>query len=211
VLHASSARVDAARLLSSIAYSDSGRTTYVLEGTVNGAGSALAWAGDALGIADIERQLDDWLARPIEPPLFLNGVSGLGAPYWVADFRSRFEGAGTAAERAVAVGESIVFLLQVNLEEFARAGVRFAHAVASGGLAQSAALCQRLADLSGLPVTRPAEHEATAKGLAFLLADEPSDWPRPAATKFRPAPNPALGERYRRWRTLMDAAVSSSA
>ena len=44
-----------------------------------GAGSALQWAITALELQKVEPTLDDWLARETNPPLFLNGVSGLGA------------------------------------------------------------------------------------------------------------------------------------
>lgn len=211
VLHAASQRPTSDRLLSSIAYSDDRGATYLLEGTVNGAGSALVWIGETLDIENVERKLDEWMKQESAPPLFLNGISGLGAPFWMADFASRFEGQGTAEQQVVAVAESIVFLLQANLDEFARSGVTFSRIVASGGLAQSSALCQRLADLNGLPLSRSAEPEATGMGLAFLLAGRPRDWPRPPVTDFRPLPNTPLHERYARWRALMDAAVSSTA
>ncbi len=207
VLHASAQRIEAPRLLASIAYADDGSARYVLEGTVNGAGAALAWAGEALGIADIESQLDGWLCRDGDPPLFLNGVSGLGAPFWVADFPSRFSAEAQPWQKLVAVAESIVFLLQANLDEFARTGVVFRRIVATGGLAQSAALCQRLADLSALPVHRPEEHEATARGLAFLLAGQPSGWSPLSSDLFTPRPNAPLRDRYARWRTALDDAI----
>lgn len=207
VLHASAQRIDAPRLLASIAYADDGHVRYVLEGTVNGAGAALAWAGGALGIADIESSLEEWLLRDCDPPLFLNGISGLGAPFWVADFPSRFSTEAQPWQKVVAVAESIVFLLQANLDEFARTGVVFRHIVASGGLAQSAALCQRLADLSALPVHRPEEHEATARGLAFLLAGQPSGWSPLSGDSITPRPNAPLRDRYARWRTALDDAI----
>lgn len=207
LLRASAKRVDAPHLLSSIAYADDGYASYALEGTVNGAGAALAWAGEMLGIPNVESSLDAWLQRDGDPPLFLNGVSGLGSPFWVADFPSRFSAEAESWQKVVAVAESILFLLQANLDEFARVGARFRRLVVTGGLAQSAALCQRLADLSGLPVHRPAEHEATARGLAFLLAGQPSAWPQPASNDFTPRPNAPLRLRYARWRTALDAAI----
>jgi glycerol kinase len=207
VLRAGAQRLDATRLLSSIANADDGYASHVLEGTVNGAGAALAWAGETLGLADVESSLDGWLEREGDPPLFLNGISGLGAPFWVADFPSRFTAEAEPWQKVVAVAESILFLLQANLDEFARAGVVFRRIIATGGLAQSAALCQRLADLSGLPVHRPAEHEATARGLAFLLAGQPGEWPQPSGTDFTPQANVRLRERYARWRAALDAAI----
>src|SRR3990167_4147888 len=107
---------DSSGLLSSVVYRDADRAHYVLEGTVNGVGAALRWAEQEWGLKDIEVQLPAWLARGGDIPLFLNGVAGLGAPFWVADFPSRLVGDGEPWQKAVAVAESIVFLLQVNLE-----------------------------------------------------------------------------------------------
>ena len=61
-----------------------------------------------------------WLDAGVTPPLFLNGISGLGAPFWVPDLRSRFVGAGSAEAKLVAVVESIAFLAQANLDAMGR-------------------------------------------------------------------------------------------
>jgi glycerol kinase len=195
-------------LLSAIAFHDPGLTQYALEGTVNGAGAALDWARAALGAPDLDQRLGEWLARDDEPPLFLNGVGGLGTPYWIADFPSRFVGEGDAAHKAAAVAESIVFLLMVNLEllQTLQTEQPLERLLASGGLALDG-LCQRLADLSGLPLERPDEREATARGLAWLLAGGPRDWEQSPRTNFRPAANPALHARYERWREALARAL----
>lgn len=199
-------------LLTGLVCQDGAELTYVLEGTVNGANAALAWIGGELGIRDIETQLPVWLARETEPPLFLNGISGLGAPFWVADFESRFVGEGEDWQKVVAVAESIVFLLQANLDEMRALAPATAQLVVTGGLSWYDGLCQRLADLCGLPVYRPGEYEATARGTAYLLAGCPNDWPEPApGLWFTPSANAALAMRYRKWRSLMDDAVVKSA
>jgi glycerol kinase len=66
---------------------------------------------------------------------------------------------------------------------------------------------QRLVELTGLLAWRPEEHEATARGLAWLLAERSPHWQSVGATHFSPASNPMLGERYRRWREEMDRAA----
>lgn len=206
----SARRPEHSKLLSSLAYSDGAERVYTIEGTVNGAGSALAWLAQAQpGIGDIERQLFDWLKQKDEPPLFLNGVSGLGSPYWVPNFESRFIGDGAPWQRAVAVVESIVFLLQENLEALAAVDTPLSRIQVSGGLAAQDGLCQRLADLSRLPVYRPLEQEATARGLAYLLAGNPQAWSQAASgVWFHPEDNPALKARYLRWRAALAAAIA---
>lgn len=196
------------RLLTGIVRHDGAELTYVLEGTVNGAGAALDWIGEELGITDIEAQLPRWLAEESESPLFLNGVSGLGAPFWVADFASRFVGEGEDWQKVVAVAESIVFLLQANLDEMRALAPPTTQLVVTGGLSWYDGLCQRLVDLSGLPAYRPAEYEATARGTAFLLAGCPKDWLEPEPGQwFTPRANAALAARYRKWWRLIEDAV----
>ena len=197
------------RLLTGIVLRDAEESVYVLEGTVNGAGAALAWIEEDLGLDDLGRHLPEWLAREGEPPLFLNGISGLGAPYWVADFESRFSHEAEPWRMAVAVAESVVFLIQANLDLFQKLSSPPEQIVASGGLTAYDGLCQRLSDLSGLPLYRPVEYEATARGTAWLLAGKPRDWPEPEiGVWFQPRVNPVLQTRYACWRTAMDAAVT---
>ncbi len=194
-------------LLSSIVWQDDEARAYVLEGTVNGAASAVDAVAAELGVRlapaapELERALDG-IERA---PLYLNGISGLGSPDWVADFSSRFEGRGSAAERLAAVYESVVFLIVRNLERM-RKHLRLSRVTISGGLAQSDWIAQSLANLSGLPVTRPAEPEATLMGLGYLVSEGrmlPSDGGR----HFDPLANAVAEGRYRDWTVAMEAEL----
>lgn len=189
------------RLLAGIVFRSAHEREYVLEGTVNGAASALQWLAQTTGEGQLETRLPDWLASTAAPPLFLNGVGGLGAPYWVPDFASRFVGQGTLAEQAVAVVESVVFLLEENLRLMAPA-----HGIAtleiSGGLSRLDGLCQRLADIARCTVVRPEMTEATARGVAWLLCHRPA-WTAPRARRFTPTPNSQLADRYERWQEAL--------
>ena len=199
---------EAAGLLTGMVYRNADRAVFVLEGTVNGAGAALQWAVREWGLENLEARLPEWLARAGDIPLFLNGVGGLGAPYWSAEFDSRLIGDGEPWQKAVAVVESIVFLLQTNLELMQKFPPAPTRLVVSGGLARYEGLCQRLSDLSGLALYRPAEHEATARGTAYLLAGFPGDWPEEKpGTPFEPKQNTGLRQRYQRWRAEMQRAL----
>lgn len=197
-------------LLSSVAYIDETSRYYTLEGTVNGAARALHSLAREERIDALDSRLELWLDEIERPPLFLNGVAGLAAPYWRPDFSSRFIGEGGPEARAVAVAESIVFLIQRNLEEIEHDLPAADTLFVSGGLAGLSPLCQRLADLSGRPVQRPESVEATARGLAFLGADRPADWPVGHRDHFPPRHRPALQNRYLRWKAKLEMELSET-
>ena len=195
-------RVRHARLLIGLASSDDLFGDYTIEGTVNGAGAAIKWAATAWQIADINAQLPGWLDQAQDPPIFLNTVGGLGSPFWQPGPEPTIIGEGEPWEKVVAVAESILFLLQVNLQTMADAGLNIEQIRISGGLANLDGLCQKLADLTGKAVYRPVETEATARGAAWLAAGRPSHWPEAQAGKqFDPQPNSPLADRYRQFRT----------
>lgn len=197
-------RVAHPTLLSGLASSDARAGDYTIEGTVNGAGAALAWAAEQWEVGDIPEHLDEWLRREAEPPIFLNSIGGLGSPFWRPGPEPQIVGDGAPWQWVVAVAESIIFLLQANLDEMGAAGLTVGRIRIGGGLARSDALCQRLADLSGAVVYRPAETEATARGIAWLAAGRPSHWPEGSpGSSFSPRPNSGLSERYQRFRRHM--------
>jgi glycerol kinase len=190
-------------LLRSVLRSEGTNATYSHEGTVNGAGSAIDWLRGRVAL-DVERALPSLAGPPAgEVPLFMNGVGGLGAPFWIADFPVEFVGSGDDLQRLASVVESIAFLLSVNLDVMQRAA-KLERIRISGGLARSDYLCRALADLSGLVVERYAVREVTARGLAFLAAGEPADWRElPVERTFTPSVGEALASRRLRWQDEM--------
>lgn len=196
----------ARRLLTSVIYSYDTDSHYVLEGTVNGAGSALDWVQQARPCDDLWDKLPDWLQSETDPPLFLNGISGLAAPYWIADFKTSFlDGKQHSdASHYVSVIESIVFLLNANVQEMMKFASPPQQIQITGGLSRLDGLCQRLADLTRLPAYRPKECEATARGIAYLLAGKPLYWPEQTHGEwFQPRDNAVLDQRFLLWETAM--------
>ena len=191
-------------LLSSVVWQSNEELSYVLEGTVNGAASALQKISDELSVND--QQLREILAKePLtfeKPLLFLNGISGIGSPYWRSEFASRFIGEGSTPDKLLAVLESIVFLIQANLDEMDKYIDSPRHIVVSGGLSAVKGLCQRLASLSALPVQRTENQEATALGLACLLSGS-TDFVEGSVTHYEPLPDPNLEKRYEQWCSYM--------
>lgn len=201
--------IDAPRLLKSVVFADRERAQYALEGTVNGAGSALHFAVEALEMSHLQPDLEGWMEREIDVPIFVNGVSGLGAPYWMPDLEARFVGEGTREAQIVAVLESVVFLVAIIECEMERVLPRPTTIRVSGGLTQLAGLCQRLANLTGLPVERTQDPESTARGLAWLVFAESKFTPA-RTDRFEPREDVALRERSRRFEAEIERSVSTS-
>ena len=194
------------RLIGGIAWSTAAERRYLLEASINGVGSGLRWLQNQTQV-DLLHALPDWLHEIGSPPLFLNSIGGLGSPYWRQDLEPRFVPAtASPGRRAVALIESVAFLIQRNLEEMDLEGIDGIQV--SGGLSPLNGLCQRIADLSGLPLHRHDDPEATARGLAWLAAGRPTHWQgKPAGRHFRPGRNPALKLRYHEFLQRLEQAL----
>lgn len=196
-------------LLRSVLLQDGHQSMFALEGTINGAGAALSWFADSRQIGEDElfAQLPKWLANKANPPLFVNAIGGLAAPFWVSDAESVFIGNGDTGEQAVAVIESIAFLVEANLQamESCMPGVK--NIIASGGLAELDGLLQRIADVSGVPVRRSTNLQATAYGGARLA--NPALPVLSVDDEFVPAPDNAIAinDRYREWRKHLQQMI----
>jgi len=199
--------------LGGLSRSDGRTADYYLEGTVNGAASALERVASQYGITDWLAQLPGWLEQVEAPPVFLNSIGGLGSPWWQPGPDPVFlpHGNGAHIEPAqamVAAIESIVFLIQANVERLREwipgmRGIRI-----SGGLASLDGLCVKLANLSGLAVERSSAIESTARGIAWLAAGCPDSWESPGmGRRFLPRDDPQLVDRYTRFRAVLESAL----
>lgn len=200
-------------LLSSVAYSDKESASYLREGTVNGSGTALSWATKEWDLPDTREHISDWCEEVTNPPVFINSVGGLGSPWWRRDIEPQLLKTETVSKSAkgVAVAESILFLLNTNLE-LMRREQPINRLRLSGGLSQQNALCQKLSNLTGLPLERVDNPEATARGIAWIAAGRPDGWQKIDMDTFSPQPDEGIGQRYWRafnyLRTLPPAAGS---
>lgn len=178
-------------LLRTLAWAGGRGMRWVEEGTVNGAASAL----DRLAAEEL----------PIQPgpeAFFLNGVGGLGSPWWIADYPSRFVGtADDAATRERLVVESIVHLLAANV---ARLHAGPERVLLTGGLSRRADLCRWLADALALPVDVPPDREATTRGMLAELSPAIAAT-RPALERIEPDPSAHAywQERQGKWEALL--------
>lgn len=186
--------------LTGIAYSDEKQVRYLREATVNGAGNALSWLKKKHNVENIEQKLPGWLVQNITPPLFINTVGGLGSPWWSNQLSPHFisdHDLKNHADMAVAVIESVLFMLKANLE-IMQQEAPIDQLRLSGGLSQLDGLCQKMANLCQLPVERVDQPEATSRGVAWLAAGCPASWRVSDATseKYFPVTDKPLSLRY---------------
>ena len=196
--------------LCTIACSDRSTVQFIREATINGAASALTWLEKKHKVNNIWKQLPAWLNEVKHPPVFINSIGGLGSPWWNNKIEAKFFAADSSvyrdetdiAAQAVAVIESIVFMVCINLE-IMLSEQTITRLRVCGGLSQLDGLCQQLANLSGLPVERMNLPEATARGIAWLAAGNPDSWISVAPELFEPADSPALAERYALFNSIL--------
>lgn len=203
---------DAGALLASVLGGADGTLAYSLEGTLNGAGSAVdAFLMQERLDADVTWTLFERSPTPrADDPVFVNAVGGLGSPWWRSHAQTSFVGEGAADARFRAVVESIAFLIRANAEQMR--GTPIERVVLSGGLARSDGVAQMCADVLGVTVLRPSLSEATVHGVLQLLSGLRADAnPEIDARAFKPraAANGASAERearYARWSEAIDRA-----
>ena len=207
------------RLLTTIALDLGGRATYALEGAVFVAGAAVQWLRDGLGvIADAAET--EALARDagesgvVMVPAFV----GLGAPWWDAQARGALFGLTRdtgPAELARAALEAAAHQTADLLDAAAADGLEPALLRIDGAMSANDWFAQRLADIAGLAVERPAVTETTAWGAAVLAGlgagvfSDPRDAGRPAGRRFEPGGDPAPGRA--RWADAVARTLSRPA
>jgi glycerol kinase len=189
-------------LLSGLIDSTDGQTRYTLEGTVNGAGSALDWARERHQWDIPDGALSDILEQCPDPPVFVNTIGGLGSPWWRPGLRAHWldrqsEIVPRSGPGLAAVLESIAFMLAENLSLLQAAGQTVERLIIAGGLSRIDGLCQRLADLGHVTVERRHQIEASARGAAWLARGCPENWRVDPGDHFQPRDNEPLEQRRR--------------
>jgi glycerol kinase len=185
-------------LLTTIACSDEATTSLVTEATVNGCGNALAWLAGEYRISGCRSRLIPALEQTREPPLFMNTVGGLGSPWWYSGLAPRFIARGgepTQKEMIAGVCESILFLVYFNMLQMQKIAA-ISEVRLSGGLSRVDPLCQKLANLSGLPINRMNQPESTTRGIAWIAAGKPENWRISGYDRFQPNADNGLRARF---------------
>lgn len=162
------------KLLTTIAWTIGGKTTYALEGSIFIGGAVVQWLRDSLGIirksSDVERLAAK--VKSSEGVYFVPAFAGLGAPYWNQHARGTITGitrGSTAAHIARAAVDSIAYqTMEVLLAMEMDSGVNIRELRVDGGATVNNSLLQFQSDLLQTGVVRPVITETTALGAAYL-------------------------------------------
>ncbi len=175
------------RLLSTVAWTVAGRTTWALEGSVFTGGAVVQWLRDGLGIIESAEEVEP-LARSVPDSggvVLVPALTGLGAPTWDADARGTLLGITRGTSRghlARAALEGIAHQVADLVAAMnADAGAPLTELRVDGGAARNDLLMQLQADLLGVPVVRPVVTETTALGAAYLAGLAAGTWADEAA------------------------------
>lgn len=165
-------------LLTTIAWTLDGKTTYALEGSVFIGGAAIQWLRDGIKIIKEASDCDD-LASEVENTggvYFVPAFVGLGTPYWDDDVRGSIFGMtrGTTRNHIVlATLESIAFqskdVFDVMMDE---SQISIKSLQVDGGATNSNVLMQFQSDILQLEITKPCCLESTALGVCYLAGLE---------------------------------------
>lgn len=209
-------------LLTTIAWSIGGQTTYALEGSVFIAGAAVQWLRDGLRAIRTSADVEALAAQvPDAGGVFLvPAFVGMGAPYWDPHARGTIVGLtrdSTVAHIARAAVDAMAYQTRDVLEVMRDdAHLALTSLKVDGGAAVNGSLLQFQADLLGVPVRRPTVGETTALGAAYLAGLAVGYWEGQDDIRrnwvldqeFTPAMSADERERrYARWRKAVGRAL----
>ena len=161
------------RLLTTVAYRLDGITHYALEGSIFVAGAAVQWLRDGLGIIENAQQTEALVASSDgnKGVYMVPAFTGLGAPHWDPQARGAIFGLTRdtgVTEFVRAALESVCYQTADLLGAMQADALTPEEIRVDGGMVNNDWLCQVLADVLDVPVSRPVETETTALGAAYL-------------------------------------------
>jgi glycerol kinase len=207
------------QLLTTVAWSIGGNTTYALEGSVFVGGAAVQWLRDGLKLIDTSADINALAASVPDSGgvVFVPALTGLGAPYWDPHARGAILGitrGTTDAHIALATLEGISYQVHDIVRAMeADAGTPCTELRVDGGASASDLLMRIQADVLRTRIVRPASTETTALGAAYLAGLAVGYWTGidalqqqwTADRNFEPAAVATLTEQgIRRWHRAVD-------
>lgn len=171
-------------LLATVAYDfGNGRNpVYALEGSIAVAGSGVKFLINNLGFFESSDKIEE-VAKSVPDNggvVFVTAFSGLFAPYWIDDAKGTIFGITQHTKKghiARATLEATCYQTKAILDAMEKdSGKKLQILAVDGGLSNSDLCMQTQADVSGIPVDRPAMRETTALGAAIAAGLATGVW-----------------------------------
>lgn len=161
-------------LLTTIAWTLDGKTTYALEGSVFIGGAAIQWLRDGLKVISQASEADESAMQVKDSGgvYFVPAFVGLGTPYWDDDVRGTMFGMTRATNKhhiVRATLEAIAFqskdVFDVMQDE---SQINIKSLQVDGGATNSKVLMQFQSDILQIEIKKPCCLESTALGVCYL-------------------------------------------
>lgn len=207
-------------LLTTIAWSINGTTTYALEGSVFIGGAAIQWLRDEMKLiskasdSEISAQKVDDSNGVYVVPAFV----GLGTPYWDDQVRGAVFGLTRATNKyhfVRATLEAIAYQSKDLMETIKKdSNIEINQLNVDGGATANNYLMQFQSDIIELPIELPSCLETTALGAAFFAglytgfykSQEEIKKSRNIEREFKPSmSHKKVEERYKKWKIAVEA------
>ena len=169
-------------LVTSVAWSIGGKTTYALEGSVFNAGSSIQWLRDEVGLLATSSECEALAAGvPDNGGVYLvSAFTGLGAPRWDMYARGAIVGLTRGSTKAHIVRdalEGIAYQVKDLLDAMEKdSGEELSVLRVDGGASVNNFMMQFQSDILRKPIDRPKMVETTAFGAAFLAGLAAGVW-----------------------------------
>ena len=207
-------------VVTSLAWSMSGKVNYVLEGNLNYTGATITWLKDDLKLIQSPAETES-LARAAvsDDSLYLiPAFSGLGAPYWDSHATAAIVGMTRTTGKAEVVRagvECIAYQITDIVKAMGEdAGVNVAELRVDGGPTKNAYLMQFQSDIAEAAVQVPDSEElsgigpAYAAGLALGVWDE-SIFNKLNRIKYEPQMDKTLRDKkYQGWKNAVKSILT---
>ena len=169
-------------LLTTVAWSLDGKTTYALEGSVFVAGAVVQWLRDEMGLIQSAAETGPIAASVPDNAgvYFVPAFTGLGAPHWDMYSRGTIVGLTRGSGRAHIVRAALEAIAYQSADVVQAmqndSGISMPVMRVDGGASANNFLMQFQSDILGADVVRPAIIESTALGAAMLAGRAVGLW-----------------------------------
>lgn len=161
------------KMLSTIAWTINGQTTYALEGSIFNAGTVVNWMIDDLQILESNKVSSEISAnlQDTNGVYFVPAFTGMGAPYWKTYAKGAIVGLtrGTNKNHIIRAGlESMAYNTYDIIKCMEQNGVSIKELRVDGGVSRNEFLMQFQSDILGKKVIKSGSSECTALGTIYM-------------------------------------------